>query len=59
MKPGSNHHCQKHCWHFFYGPGINLVPDGHVVEKCCQCPATQTVPVTEATNSPHSEGGDV
>lgn len=33
----------KHCWHIFTGPLLMVVPDGHVVEKCCSCKAMRTI----------------
>lgn len=32
-----------HCWHAYQGPIWMVIPDGHVVQKCCQCPATRTI----------------
>jgi hypothetical protein len=32
-----------HCFHRFYGIIHMVVPDGHVLEKCCGCDATRTV----------------
>lgn len=29
--------CADHCWHNFVGIIHMVVPDGHVVQKCCRC----------------------
>lgn len=34
------HEC---CYHRFTGPLLRIVPDGHVVQKCCKCDNTRTV----------------
>jgi len=33
----------KHCFHLFRGPIHMVIPDGHVVQKCCTCERTRTV----------------
>ena len=33
----------EHCWHMHRGPIWMVVPDGHVVQKCCKCPHTRTI----------------
>lgn len=33
----------KHCYHPFGGVLSMVIPDGHVVQKCCKCPNTRTV----------------
>jgi len=33
----------EHCFHIFRGPIWMVIPDGHVIEKCCMCDATRTV----------------
>jgi hypothetical protein len=33
----------NHCYHVYRGPISMVVPDGHVVEKCCKCGLTTTV----------------
>lgn len=38
----------EHCWHAFRGPIWMVIPDGHMVQKCCQCEATRTVHVEHA-----------
>lgn len=35
----------EHCWHAFRGPLLMVVPDGHIVQKCCSCKATRTIHV--------------
>ncbi len=35
-----NHEC---CFHIFSGPIHMVVPDGHVIEKCCGCSCTRSV----------------
>lgn len=32
-----------HCWHVFRGPLLMVVPDGHVVQKCCGCATTRVI----------------
>lgn len=32
----------EHCMHPFTGVLHMVVPDGHVVEKCCKCPHMET-----------------
>jgi len=32
-----------HCWHLFRGALLMVVPDGHIVEKCCKCTATRSL----------------
>lgn len=34
-----------HCWHDYLGALQMVIPDGHVVQKCCKCSATRTVHV--------------
>lgn len=33
----------EHCWHIFTGPLLMVIRDGHVVQKCCKCPAMRQV----------------
>src|SRR5438094_5250299 len=42
MAKPTNH---THCWHVYRGAIWMVLPDGHVLEKCCLCPATRTVHV--------------
>lgn len=35
----------SHCWHALRGP---IWPDGHIVQKCCECEAIRTVHVEHA-----------
>ena len=37
-----------HCWHDFRGPLWIVLPDGHVVQKCCHCEQTRTIHVEHA-----------
>jgi hypothetical protein len=32
-----------HCFHPYQGPIMQVVPDGHVVLKCCKCDAKKVV----------------
>lgn len=32
-----------HCWHRFMGWYHMVLPDGHVLQKCCKCPKTRSV----------------
>lgn len=41
-KPIKDH---EHCYHASTRPIMMLIPDGHTVQKCCECPATRTVHV--------------
>jgi len=42
----SNH---EHCYHSFRGPIHVVVPEGHVVEKCCKCHSTRVIHVDHLT----------
>lgn len=33
----------QHCFHTFRGPIWMVVPDGHVLEKCCKCETTRLI----------------
>lgn len=35
--------CSTCCFHVFTGPIWMVVPDGHVVQKCCHCSAMRTI----------------
>jgi hypothetical protein len=37
---GANH---DHCWHAYRGPIWMVIPDGHVLEKCCKCETTRLI----------------
>lgn len=41
--------CKNHCYHNFRGPIWMVIPDGHVVQKCCKCNDTIVVHI-EHTN---------
>ena len=32
-----------HCWHTFTGVIHMVVPDGHTVQKCCNCEEMRTI----------------
>ena len=32
----------NHCWHPYTGPIHMVVPEGHVIEKCCKCDEHRT-----------------
>lgn len=34
---------EGHCWHPKKGAIAMVVPDGHVVQQCCDCPAIRTI----------------
>lgn len=34
-------YCTEHCYHVHHGPIWMVVPDGHVVIRCCKCGATK------------------
>lgn len=34
------HEC---CWHAYEGPSMVVLEDGHILQKCCKCPATRTI----------------
>ena len=38
----------SHCWHAHRGPIWMVLPDGHIVQKCCECGAIRTVHVEHA-----------
>lgn len=33
----------QHCWHLFSGPIWMVLPDGCVIEQCCECPANRVI----------------
>lgn len=35
--------CAKHCWHAYQGAYHMVLKDGHILQKCCRCPATRQV----------------
>lgn len=43
-----NHNDHVHCWHALRGPIWMVIPDGHTVQKCCECSATRTIHVDHA-----------
>lgn len=40
-----------HCWHAYQGAIWMVIPDGHVVQKCCKCPETRLVHIDHAKHS--------
>lgn len=38
----------EHCYHAYGGPIWMVVPDGHVLEKCCKCEATRLIHIDHA-----------
>ena len=40
-------HEHKHCWHDYRGAIWMVIPDGHIVQKCCKCSRTRVNEVTE------------
>lgn len=46
-----------HCWHFFRGASYAVLPDGHVVMKCCKCPATDTIHRDDLRDRPRPRAG--
>lgn len=41
QQPGKDDH--SHCWHIFRGPIWMVVPDGHIVQQCCECQTSRTI----------------
>jgi len=35
--------CTDHCYHIYQGSFMRVLPDGHVLQKCCNCCSTRTV----------------
>ena len=33
----------EHCYHALRGPIWMVVPDGHIVQKCCKCENRRTI----------------
>ena len=33
----------EHHYHNYRGPFWMVIPDGHVLQKCCKCPATRAI----------------
>lgn len=38
----------QHCYHAYHGPIWMVIPDGHIVQKCCKCEATRLVHIDHA-----------
>ena len=34
--------CKEHCYHLYQGSFMRVLPDGHVLQKCCSCDCTRT-----------------
>lgn len=32
-----------HCWHIRNGSISTVMPEGHVLQVCCECPTTRTI----------------
>ena len=46
----------KHCFHAYRGVIWMVIPDGHILEKCCNCEITRLVHVDHARDhAPHKE----
>lgn len=45
---GINERCHEHCWHAFRGPIWMVIPDGHILQKCCGCDAKRTIHIDHA-----------
>jgi hypothetical protein len=39
----SKHECKEHCYHVYRGSFMRVLPDGHVLQKCCSCCSTRTI----------------
>lgn len=39
----------SHCWHIHRGPIWMVIPDGHVLQNCCQCGASRMIHIDHAT----------
>lgn len=39
----SKEHGHEHCFHAYRGAIHMVIPDGHVLEKCCKCETTRMV----------------
>lgn len=48
----------EHCWHMHRGPIWMVIPDGHVVQKCCKCPHTRTIHSDHMFDG-HLESGNI
>lgn len=40
----------QHCWHAYQGPIWMVLPNGHVVQKCCHCAASRTIHAEHITD---------
>lgn len=43
LQPKEQNH--EHCFHAYRGAIHMVVPDGHVLEKCCKCETTRMIHV--------------
>lgn len=41
-------HGHQHCFHDYRGPIHMVIPDGHILQKCCRCTSTRTIHVDHA-----------
>lgn len=39
MQSKAGHEC---CYHMYHGSILMVVPDGHIVQKCCKCACIRT-----------------
>lgn len=39
----------EHCFHLFRGVFHMVLPDGHVLEKCCKCQQTRVIHAEHST----------
>jgi hypothetical protein len=46
----------EHCFHAFHGALLMVIPDGHVVQKCCKCSATRTIHVDHVHDHRSTDG---
>lgn len=35
--------CSDHCYHLHTGPYMRVLPNGHILQKCCHCSDTRTI----------------
>lgn len=62
LNPNAKESSHNHCWHIYRGPIWMVIPDGHVLQKCCKCDATQMAHVDHLHNKPRQwkrEGGNL
>jgi hypothetical protein len=42
----------EHCWHDYRGAIHMVIPDGHLVQKCCKCDSYRTVHADHIADKP-------